>query len=378
MLKNKALYAVCSGLIYEAVEQLRFSFFHRLNYMQERERDQSALFGTTPIDSLLPEDHPLRKIRADFEACFARLASAFDSSYGEVGNVSYPPAVLLRAWVLKALFSIKSERALCEQIAFNAMFRWFVGLDWDEKVFDHSTLSKNRERLLNADASQALLGEVVRLAKSRRLLESDRLVVDGTLIKAWASHKSFEPKEGDGDGGNFKGKKRSNATHESKTDPDAKLFCKGKGQESMLCHLGTVFVDSVSGMVKACRASRVCGYGTSAETKVALDLASEHMEPGQILCADRGYDNSSFVYGLKKLGVRTHPRLKSRFSNLDGRTSSKPSYKASMKSRHKVERVFAWIKDDGRMRQTKLRGTDKVNSELHVMCIALNLRKMAI
>jgi transposase len=348
--------------------------------MQGRESGQKALFGSVPLDSLLPSDHPLCKIRSDFDACFAILASAFQTSYGEVGNVSYPPAVLLRAWILKALFSIKSERALCEQIQFNAMFRWFVGLDWDDKVFDHSTLSRNRERLLNTDAAEALLGEVVRLAKSRRLLDSDRLVVDGTLIQAWASHKSFRPKDEDDDStpGDFRGRKRSNKTHQSTTDPDAKLFRKGEGQASMLCHLGSVIIDSVSGLVRACKVSRVCGLGANAEVLSALAMAKEHLEPSTTLVADRGYDDSNFVRGCRLMGIHAHPRAKSRYSNLDGRTTSRASYKASMKSRYKVEAVFSWLKSPGRMRQTMLRGTEKVNSELHLYCIALNLRKMAL
>lgn len=342
--------------------------------MQGSEKAQKALFGTKPVDEILPLDHPLRKIRADFDECFARLAFAFESSYGSVGNVSVPPAVLLRAWILKALYSIRSERALCEQIEFNAMFRWFVGLDWDDKVFDHSTLSRNRERLLCIPAAEALLGEVVRLARSRRLLDSDRLVVDGTLIKAWASHKSFQPKDGDDDGGDFRGKKRSNQTHESKTDPDAKLYRKGEGQESMLCHLGNLLVDSVTGLVRACRVTRVCGLGKSAEVLAALDLASEHMDPGQILVGDRGYDDAGFVSGLRKLGIRAHPRARSKNSRLDGRTTHREPYATSMKSRFRVEAVFAWIK--ARLRQTQLRGTSKVDAEFHLYCVAYNLKRM--
>lgn len=344
-------------------------------FVQGREKEQKALFGTTPIDELLAEDHPLRKIRSDFDSAYSKLASAYDLSYGEVGNVSIPPAMLLRAWLLKALYSIKSERALCEQISMNAGFRWFVGLDWDEKVFDHSTLSKNRERLFGSGAAEALLGEVVRLAQSRRLLQSDRLVVDGTLVKAWASQKSFQPKDGPGDGGDFRGKKRSNATHESTTDPDSKLMRKGGG-EAMLCHLGHALVDSVSGLVRACRVTKACGLGGNAEVLTALDMAEEHMEKGQVLVADRGYDEKVFVSGLRRLGIRAHPRAKTH-SQLDRRTTSKPSYQASMKTRYRPEPVFAWLKSPGRMRQTQLRGTRKVGWEFHLYCLAYNLRRMA-
>ena len=334
------------------------------------------MFGTRPLDEMLPEDHPLRKIRADFDRVFAKLADAFESSYGQVGNVSYPPAVLLRAHLLKALYSIRSYRALCEQIEMNAGFRWFVGLDWDDKVFDHSTLSFNRERLLGSGAAEALLGEVVRLAGSRRLLSSDRLVVDGTLIKAWASHKSFQPKDGPPESGGFRGKKRSNQTHASTSDPDAKLMRKGPGMEAMLCHLGHALVDSAHGLVRACKVTRACGLGGNAEVIAALKLADEHMDAGQILVADRGYDDAAFVNGLRAMGIRAHPRSKTH-SPLDGRTVNQPSYEASMKKRYLPEPVFAWMKGPGRMRQTKLRGTEKVGWEMHLYCLAFNLRRMA-
>lgn len=345
--------------------------------MQGREKEQKALFGTTPLDELLAADHPLRKIRADFDAAYQRLESAFETNYGSTGNVSVPTPVLLRAWLLMALYSLRSERALCEQITMNAGFRWFVGLDWDDKVFDHSTLSRNRERLFGSGAAEALLGEVVRIAQSRRLLASDRLVVDGTLIKAWASHKSFKARDGSGDDRpNFKGTKRSNQTHESRTDPDARLIRKGYGQESMLCHLGHALVDSVSGLVRACKVTKACGMGGNAEVTAALALAEEHMAPGQTLVADRGYDDQRFVSGLREQGIRAHPRAKKQRSALDGRTTSKDSYAASMKRRYIPEPVFGWIKNRGRMGQTMLRGTEKVGWQFHLYCMAYNLRRM--
>ena len=345
--------------------------------MQGREKEQKALFGTTPLDELLPGDHPLRKIRADFDEAYRRLESAFESSYGSAGNVSIPAPVLLRAWLLMALYSLRSERALCGQITMNAGFRWFVGLDWDDKVFDHSTLSKNRERLFGSGAAEALLGEVVRIAQSRRLLASDRLVVDGTLIKAWASHKSFKASDGsDDDRPNFKGTRRSNQTHTSRTDPDARMIRKGPGQESMLCHLAHALVDSASGLVRACRVTKACGLGGNPEVSAALELAEEHMERGQTLVADRGYDDARFVRGLREQGIRAHPRAKKGRSHLDGRTTGKASYEASMKRRFIPEPVFGWIKNRGRMGQTMLRGTEKVDWQFHLYCIAYNLRRL--
>lgn len=347
--------------------------------MQGREKIQTQLFGTTPLSELLPVDHPLRKIRADFDAVYAQLADAFETSYGSTGNPSIPTPVLLRAFLLKALYSIKSERALCEQIEMNVGFRWFVGLDWDDKVFDHSTLSTNRARLFGSGAAEALLGEVVRVAESRRLLSSDRMVVDGTLVKAWASHKSFKAKDGsDDDKPNFKGRKRSNETHASTSDPDAKLIRKGPGKEAMLCHLGHALVDSVSGLVRACRVTLAAGLGADAEVVAAIDLAQEHMHPGQALLADRGYDTKAFVNGVRALGIKAHPRAKRSGSNLDGRTTQTKNYKEGIARRYIVEPVFGWIKGPGRIRQTKLRGTEKVGWEFHLYCLAYNLRRMAL
>lgn len=345
--------------------------------MQGREKDQMQLFGTQPLGNLLAQDHPLRKIRSDFDEAYSRLSYLFETSYGTTGNPSIPTSILLRAFLLKALYSIKSERALCEQIELNAGFRWFVGLDWDDRVFDHSTLSLNRNRLFGSGAAEALMGEVVRLAQSRHLIQSDRLVVDGTQIKAWASHKSFKPNDGSGDDdSSFKGKKRSNKTHASKTDPDARLMRKGKGKESMLCHLGHVMVDSVTGLVKACRVTVACGLEGSAEVVTALEMASEHMVKGQTLIADRGFDTRSFVEGVRNLGLRAHPRSKSKGSALDGRTTKRESYDQSMKRRFIVEQPFSWVKDSGRMAQTKLRGTEKVGWDFTVYCLAYNLKRM--
>lgn len=343
--------------------------------MLGREKDQKALFGTAPLESLIPEDHPLRKIRALCDEAMLPLNSAWESQYSSVGQPGVPPQVLLRALLLQALYSIKSERALCEQIGFNVLFRWFVGLDWDEKVFDATVLTKNRSRLLADGAARAFLGEVVRLARSRHLLSSDRLVVDGTLIKAWASMKSFKANDGsDDDRPSFRGTKRSNGTHASRTDEDARLFRKGKGAESVLCHMGHILVDGAGGIVRACRATLATG---KAEVEAALGMLGEHAEKGATAVGDRLYDQRPFVSGCRKLGVRAHPRARKRGSALDGRTTKRPSYEESLKCRHVVERAFGWIKAPGRMRQTVFRGTEKVELQLHIHCIAHNLRRLA-
>jgi hypothetical protein len=278
---------------------------------------------------------------------------------------------LIRAQLLMAFYSIKSERSLCEHIEFNYLFRWFVGLDWDDKVWTHSVFSKNRERLFGEGAAEALLGEVVRIAESRHLLSSDRLVVDGTVIKAWASMKSFKADDGsEDDKPNFKGTRRSNKTHSSHSDKDARLFRKGKGQESMLCHMGHIVVDSVTGIIRSCQVTLATG---TAEVEAALSMAETHLKPGQILVGDRLYDQTKFLNGAAELGVRAHPRAKSKGSQLPPQTTSSASYEASMKTRYIVERSFGWMKAPGRMRQTMLQGTEKVSWQFTLMAGAMNM-----
>ncbi len=297
--------------------------------------------------------------------------SAWESRYSDVGQPGVPPTQLIRAQLLMAFYSIKSERSLCEHIEFNYLFRWFVGLDWDDAVFTHSVFSKNRDRLFGDGGAKALLGEVVRLAESKRLLSSDRLVVDGTLIKAWASMKSFKADDGsEDDKPDFKGTKRSNKTHSSRTDKDARLMRKGKGQESMLCHMGHIIVDSVTGIIRACCVTQATG---TAEVESALSMADEHLKAGQILVGDRLYDQEKFIQGAKELGLRAHPRAKSKGSRLTERTTNSASYQASMKTRHIVERSFGWIKAPGRMRQTMVRGTEKVGWQFELTASAMNI-----
>jgi len=340
-----------------------------------REKPQKQLFALTSLESRIPEDHPLRTIRLLCDECMAPLMSAWESQYSSVGQPGVPPGVLLRSVLLQALYSIRSHRALCEQIEMNLLFRWFVGLDWDDAVFDHSVLTKNRDRLFANGATQAFLGEVVRAAESRNLLTSDRMVVDGTMIKAYASMKSFKAKDGsEDDKTNFKGTKRSNKTHSSKTDKDARLYRKGKGQESMMCHMGHILVDGSSGIIRTFRVTHATG---TAEVDAALDMLDEHKKRGFCAVADRGYDCERFVSGVRNLGFKAHVRSKSKGSALDGRTTKRQSYETSMKSRHIVERAFGWIKGPGRMRQTVFRGTDKVAIQFGIYAIAHNLRRMA-
>jgi transposase len=354
---------------------LRIGLLNRPLFMVGTEFDQVQLFALEPLQNKIPEDHPLRKIRALADQVLVPLTPVLEERYSDVGRPGIPPAILIRALFLQALYSVPSVRALCEQIEYNYLFRWFVGLDWDDKVFDHSAVSKNRRRIFGDEGAEALLGEIVRLAEKHHLLGNDRFVVDGTLIKAWAGMKSFKAKDGsEDDKPNFKNTKRSNKTHESRTDPDARLFRKGYGQESMICHMGHVLIDAASGIIRAVRATPATG---TAEVEAALEMAEEHMSRGQILVGDRLYDQTAFVQGIRKLGIRAHPRAKKKGSRLDGRTTKRPSYEASMKVRHSVERAFAYIKGPGRMRQTVFRGTEKVEWQLAIKAGAHNLVRMA-
>jgi hypothetical protein len=286
-----------------------------------------------------------------------------------------PPEVLIRAKLLQALYSIKSERSLCEQIEWNVAFRWFVGLDWDDKVFDHSTISANRERLFGDGAVDQILGETVRVAQSRGLLNSDRLVVDGTQIKAYASMKSFKAKDGsDDDKPNFKGTKRSNETHSSKTDKDARLYRKGQGQESMLCYLGHVAVDAGTGIVRAFKVTLASG---KAEVEAAIEMARACGRRRTKIVGDRGYDQQPFLQGIRELGMIPHPRPKSKHSQLSKRVVSSAAHEQSMKKRYLVEGVFGWGKTVAGMRQTKLRGLDKVQTDFGLQIVAKNLLTIA-
>jgi transposase len=332
---------------------------------------QTQLFGTRPLSDSVPDGHVLRKIREVADEALAPLLRSYESSYSAGGIYGVPPEVLVRAKLLQALYSIKSERALCEQIEWNLAFRWFVGLDWDDAVFDHSTMSANRDRLFGDGAADALLGETVRVAQARGLLNSDRLVVDGTQIKAWASMKSFKADDGsEDDKPNFRGTKRSNKTHSSKTDSDARLYRKGPGQESMLAYLGHVMVDASTGIVRACRVTLAHGR---AEVEAALDMASECATRGTMIVADRHYDQRPFLQGMRQLGMIPHPRAKKKNSQLSKRTISNPSYEESLKHRYKVEGVFGWGKSVAGMRQTKLRLRPKVEMDFTLQVVAKNL-----
>jgi transposase len=329
-------------------------------------------------------DHPLRAIRALTEPALAALSTEFAALYSGTGRPSIAPEMLLRAMLLQAFYSVRSERQLMERLEFDLLFRWFVGLGVDDPVWDHSTFSKNRDRLLAGEIAAKFLSAVLAQPRVKRLLSSEHFSVDGTLVEAWASMKSFKAKDPpDGGGGvagdrnapvDFKGEKRSNATHRSTTDPDARLYRKGPGMEAKLCFIGHGLMENRSGLIVDARLTRVSGH---AERLAALDMIQSFADrPSAItLSADKGYDAADFVEELRTMNVRPHvaQNTKGRRSAIDQRTTRHPGYAASQRIRKRIEEAFGWMKSVAGMRRTKLRGRPKVDWAFTFTAAAYNL-----
>ena len=347
---------------------------------------QENLFSTVHLETFVPIDHPLRSVRQLFNKAMKRIDWLLDGAYSERGRESIPPERLLRALLLQVLFSIRSERQLMEQMQYNLLFRWFTGLTIDDEVWDHSTFSKNRDRLLEHDIIPELFEQVIALARKKSLLSEDHFSVDGTLIQAWASQKSFQPKDEDdsdskGVGRNteidFHGKKRSNDTHESKTDADARNYKKSKGSEAKLAYLGHTVIENRNGLVVKAQASLATGYG---ERDTAIDLLATL--PGsrqKTVAADKGYDTSDFVASCRGMNITPHVARNDKRkggSAIDGRTSRHEGYEISMKVRKRVEEPFGWGKTVGIIRQVKVRGLKRVNDIFQMTMMGWNLIRM--
>ena len=347
---------------------------------------QESLFTTVQLESFVPSDHPLRAIKALLDEAMKNLNWLFGSIYADTGRESIPPERLIRAQLLQVLYSIRSERQLVEQINYNLLYRWFVGLTIDDTVWDHSTFSINRDRLLENDVITELFEEVVSLARKQKLLSDEHFSVDGTLIQAWASQKSYRRKDDDSippAGGrrnseaDFHGEKRSNETHESKTDGDARLAKKGPGKEARLSYMGHTLMEKRNGLVVKAAASRATG---KAEREVAADLMSD-LRGGKkrTVGADKNYDTAGFVADCRAMNITPHvARNDNRRggSAIDGRTSRHTGYKVSQRSRKRVEEPFGWGKSIGLIRQMKVRGLSKVNSVFMMTMIGWNLTRM--
>ena len=338
--------------------------------MRGDDSQQAAMFSYLSPEERVPKDHPLRAIRALVDRVLKELSGQFATLYSHTGRPSIAPEKLLRALLLQVLYTIRSERLLMEQLDYNLLFRWFVGLNMDDAVWDATVFSKNRERLLAGEVAQAFFDRVLARARERGLLSDDHFTVDGTLIEAWAGQKSFKGKEAEppapppDDPGNpsidFRGERRTNATHSSTTDPEARLYKKAKGHEAKLAYLGHVLMENRHGLVVDTRVTQATG---TAEREAALVMAEGI--PGQhrvTLGADKNYDTRDCVRELRELRVTPHvaQHTTGRSSAIDGRTTRHPGYAISQRKRKCVEEVFGWLKTVGLLRKVRHRGLARV------------------
>jgi transposase len=352
--------------------------------MRGTDRETGKLFSYASPESLVPQDHPLRAIRRLVNAALDRLSPTFEAIYAEGGRPSIAPERLLRALLLQALFTIRSERQLMQQITYNMLFRWFVGLAMDVPVWDVTVFTKNRDRLLEGDIACGFLAAILADPRVKPLLSTEHFSVDGTLIEAWASMKSFRPKDGSGEppapGRNgerdFHGEKRSNETHASTTDPDARLYKKSPGASAMLCHMGHVVMENRNGLVVATELTPATG---TAEREAAMAMIEDLAGNQRItLAADKAYDTADFVAEMRRLRVTPHvtQNTKGRRSAIDGRTTRHAGYTVSLRVRKRIEEVFGWIKTAGGLRKTRHCGTALVGWMFTLTAAAYNLVRL--
>ena len=329
------------------------------------------LFSYVDLEALVRRDHPLRAIRTIVNEALSALEREFAALYSPIGRPSIPPEKLLRAMLLQAFYSIRSERLLMERLEYDLLFRWFVGIGVDDAAWDHSVFSKNRDRLLEGDIAAKFLAAVLAQPKVKKLLSSDHFSVDGTLIEAWASMKSVKPKDGSGEppargGGrnaeaDFHGQKRSNVTHASSTDPDARLYRKGKGKETKLCFIGHGLMENCHGLLVDACLTLADGH---AERVAALHMIEPRADrPTAItLGADKAYDTEDFVNELRSMNVTPHvaQNISGRSSAIDGRTTRHGGYAVSQRIRKRIEEAFGWIKTIAGQEKTSFRGRDRV------------------
>jgi transposase len=346
--------------------------------MRGDDQQQGRIYSYLTAEERVPQEHPLRAVRSRVDQILGEMNREFDKAYAKTGRPSIAPERLLRALLLQVFYSVRSERLLMEQLDYNLLFRWFVGLGMDDAVWNHAVFSKNRDRLLTSDVAQQFFAEVNRQAK--RFMSDEHFTVDGTLIQAWASQKSFRSKDGsdDDDGTNFRGQKRSNKTHESTTDADARLYKKSYGKESKLSYLGHALVENRNGLIAAAMVTHADGY---AERDAALLMLHEKQQGRArriTVGADKAYDSEDFVRTARELNVTPHVAKndKGRRSNLDRRTTRQPGYAISLSRRWLIEKGFAWLKQTGPLRQVKLRGLEKVDWLFVFSCAAHNLIRL--
>jgi transposase len=350
---------------------------------------QESLFTVAKLDDFVPADHPLRAIRLLVNTALTQMNARFNEIYAMGGRDSIAPEKLIRALLLQVFYSIRSERQLCEQLRYNLLFRWFVGLAIDDAIWDHSTFSKNRDRLLEHQVVEGLFGEVVRLADAKGLLSKEHFSVDGTLIQAWASQKSFRPKAGPDDqnpggGGrnaqaDWKGRPRSNDTHASTTDPDARNYRKSHQTGAMLCFQGHALMENRTGLVVSAVVTHADGTGERRAAKAMLDALPKACGP-RTVGADKAYDTADFVAACRERRVTPHVACNDTRiggSAIDGRTTRHEGYRMSQIVRKRIEEHFGWGKTIGRIRQTVFRGLRRVDLQFKLTMAASNLVRIA-
>jgi transposase len=359
--------------------------------MRGSDERTGSLFSYVDLESRVRRDHPLRTIREVANGALSDLSRDFAGLYTDFGRPSIAPEKLLRAMLLQAFYGIRSERQLMERLEFDLLFRWFVGLGVDDPVWDHSTFSKNRDRLLEGEIAAKFLAAILAQPNVKRLLSSDHFSVDGTLIEAWASIKSFRKKDGDdndseGPGRNaergFHKEKLSNETHQSTTDPQARLYKKGDGQPAKLCYMGHALMENRNGLAVGGGVSQATG---TAERETALALIDGRDRTGRItLGADKAYDVTQFVNDLRGRSVTPHIAIdghltktgKRRRTAVDGRTTRHAGYEISQRCRKRIEEVFGWIKSSAGLAKVKLRGRDRVDAVFTLALAAYNLIRL--
>jgi len=346
------------------------------------------------LEARIPKEHPLRLIKQNIDEVLRRLSPSWDALYAEAGRPSIPPEQLLKARVLMALYSVRSERLFCEQLEYNLLWMWFLDRELDEGAWEHSSFSQNQERILCSEGAQLFFREVYQLSRERRWTSDQHFSADGTLIESWASLKSFVRKDsaetakrdsgGDEDRGNptvdFKGERRTNDTHQSRTDPDAVLYRKGKGKEAKLCFGTQVLMENRHGL---CAEITVHNPIEQSESSVAVQQVDDHsrmygLEPRSI-GADKHYHNAAFVQSCRQRQISPHAALKKNtgVTGLDGRTVGRLGYQTSQRVRKRVEEIFGWMKTVGGLRRSRYRGTDRTQAWAYFVASAYNLLRMA-
>jgi transposase len=343
---------------------------------------QASWFSTVSLEERVPSHHPLRKMRIAVDAILASMDEAFAPLYSDVGRPSIPPEQLFRALLLQILYTVRSERQLMEQMDYNLLFRWFVGLTVDERVWDASTFSANRDRLFNQDLAREFFERVLALARWQDLVSDEHFSVDGTLIQAWASHKSIKPREGGNDppagGGrnaevDFKGTRRSNATHVSTTDPEARLYRKSDAAPAVLGYLAHALMENRSGLIVDVETTQASG---TAERDAGDTMSRRSIRRrGATLGADRAYDTQGFVANLREQTIRPHvaQNTTNRRSAIDARTTRHAGYAISLRKRKQIEESFGWAKTIGGLRKTRFIGLARVGAQALFTFAAYNL-----